>query len=329
MKNILEKLIEHQTLTKEEAYTSLKRLISGETPAEQIAAFTTVFLMRSITVDEIYGFRRALLDLSRNVDLPNEVVDIVGTGGDGKNSFNISTTTAFVVAGAGYKVVKHGNVSVTSPSGSSDLFSSLGVKFNTEKSINQKSLERANIAFLHAPLFNEGMKRVAPVRNALAVRTLFNILGPLISPIQPKHQLLGVYSLALFKLYTYSYQHTATNFCVVHSLDGYDEISLTSSFITSTPKGERIYAPEELGMHQIDPLALSIQSKEDAKEIFLKVLKGEATQEQESAVLANAAFAIRLFENKKEIEDCLSIARESIKSGAAYRNLKQFITLNT
>ena len=248
MKEILYKLFEHQYLGRKEAREILQGITQGKYNDAQIASLITVFLMRSISVEELIGFREALLEMRIPVDL-NEFgpIDIVGTGGDGKNTFNVSTCACFVVAGAGYPVVKHGNYGATSVSGASNVMEQHGVKFTADNDSLRRSLERCNIAYLHAPLFNRALKAVAPIRKALGVRTFFNMLGPLVNPVMPTYQLLGVYNLPLLRLYNYTYQESGTQFAVVHSLDGYDEISLTSDFKVAMPDSEKLYSPEELG----------------------------------------------------------------------------------
>lgn len=251
MKQELYRLFEHQYLSKEEAKNILINMAQGIYNEAQIAAFITVYLMRSISVDELAGFREALLELRLPIDLSEyNPIDIVGTGGDNKNTFNISTASSFVLAGAGFKVVKHGNYGATSISGASNVMEQHGVKFTADEFKLRKSLEETNIAYLHAPLFNPALKTVAPVRKALGVRTFFNMLGPLVNPVMPKRQLLGVYNLKLARLYYYLYQQTDAEFAVVHSLDGYDEISLTGEFKVITRNGENLYTPEELGFER-------------------------------------------------------------------------------
>ena len=248
MKQILYKLFEHQYLGRDEARTILQNIAQGKYNDVQVASLITVFLMRNISVEELCGFRDALLEMRVPVDLSEFApIDIVGTGGDGKNTFNISTASCFTVAGAGFPVVKHGNYGATSVSGASNVMEQHGVKFTCDADRLRRSMEQCNIAYLHAPLFNPALKAVAPVRKGLAVRTFFNMLGPLVNPVLPAYQLLGVYNLPLLRLYTYTYQESKTKFAVVHSLDGYDEISLTSEFKVATCGNEKIYTPESLG----------------------------------------------------------------------------------
>ncbi|MCD7970474.1 MAG: anthranilate phosphoribosyltransferase [Alistipes sp.] len=330
MKNLLYRLFDHRNLGRDEAREVLVRMARGEYNDSQIAAFITVFLMRSITLDELSGFRDALLEMRIPVDLSDyDAIDIVGTGGDNKNTFNISTAACFTVAGAGYKVVKHGNYGATSVSGASNVMEHHGVKFTTDVDRMKRSLDRCNIAYLHAQFFNPALKAVGPVRKALAVRTFFNMLGPLVNPAIPKRQMLGVYNLKLGRLYNYMYQNGDTRFTIVNSLDGYDEISLTSDFKCYDNDGERILTPEEIGfpracqedLHGGDTVA-------EAARIFDDVLAGKATPAQENAVAANAAFAIRNFEPGLPIGDCINKARESIRSGSALNAFREFVSLN-
>jgi anthranilate phosphoribosyltransferase len=245
MKDILYKLFDYNYLTRDEAKQVLIDIVKGGVPETQIASLITSFLMRSISVDEILGFRDALLEMRVMVDLSDySPLDIVGTGGDGKNTFNISTTACFVVAGAGYNVVKHGNYGATSISGASNVIEQQGVKFHADNDLFRKSLDKCNIAYLHAPLFSPALKAVAPVRKSLGVRNFFNVLGPLVNPVQPEFQMLGVYDLAMLRLYSYIYQEENKKFTIVHSMDGYDEISLTSQFKVVSNRGEQLFMPD-------------------------------------------------------------------------------------
>lgn len=287
--------------------------------------------MRNISVEELTGFRDALLEMRIPVDLSEYApIDIVGTGGDGKNTFNISTAACFVVAGAGYPVVKHGNYGATSVSGASNVMEQHGVQFTSDMSRLRKSMDMCNIAYLHAPLFNSAMKAVASVRKALGVRTFFNMLGPLVNPALPKYQLLGVYNLPLLRLYNYVFQGSDTRFAVVHGLDGYDEISLTGEFKVATSTTEMIYTPESIGFNRYCEQDLDGgKSPDEAARIFDRVLQGEATPAQADCVIANAAFAIRVIEPEKSLADCIALARESMESGRALKTLKMFVELNS
>lgn len=283
--------------------------------------------MRNISVEELCGFRDALLEMRVPVDLSEfSPIDIVGTGGDGKNTFNISTAACFTVAGAGFPVVKHGNYGATSVSGASNVMEQHGVKFTNDVDKLRRSMERCNIAYLHAPLFNPALKAVAPVRKSLAVRTFFNMLGPLVNPVLPSYQLLGVYNLPLLRLYSYTYQASNIKFAVVHSLDGYDEISLTKEFKVATSESEKIYTPESLGFSRYTEMDLDGgNTPEDAARIFDNVLANTATEAQKDVVIVNAAFAINVICPEKPIEECIALARESLESGRALDTLKKFI----
>ena len=308
MKQILYKLFEHQYLGRDEARTILQNIAQGKYNDVQVASLITVFLMRNISVEELCGFRDALLEMRVPVDLSEFApIDIVGTGGDGKNTFNISTAACFTVAGAGIPVVKHGNYGATSVSGASNVMEQHGVKFTSDVDQMRRSMEQCNIAYLHAPLFNPALKAVAPIRKGLAVRTFFNMLGPLVNPVLPTYQLLGVYNLPLLRLYTYTYQESKTKFAVVHSLDGYDEISLTNEFKVATCGNEKIYTPEGL---------------------FDNIMNNTATEAQKNVVVINAAFAIQVVRPEKTIEECIALAKESLESGRALATLKKFIELN-
>jgi anthranilate phosphoribosyltransferase len=330
MKKTLNRLFEHRSLDREESRQVLMRMSRGEYNDSQIAAFITVFLMRSITIDELSGFRDALLEMRTPVNLGDTgAVDIVGTGGDGKNTFNISTAACFAVAGAGYPVVKHGNYGSTSVSGASNVMEQHGVRFTADEGRLRRSLDACGVAYLHAPLFSPALKAVAPVRKDLGVRNFFNMLGPLVNPTMPRRQMLGVYSLKLARLYHYLYQEAGCDFTVVHSLDGYDEISLTSEFKCLDRFGESIHTPEALGFTRARESDLyGGATIGEAAAIFHRVLSGEGTPEQTNAVIANAAFAIRMFGPQADPETCVAQARESIDSGAALRAFKKFVELN-
>lgn len=331
MKHILYKLFEHQYLGREEARNVLQHIAQGKYSPEQVASLITVFLMRSITVDELLGFREALLDMRVQIDLSEyKPIDIVGTGGDGKNTFNISTCACFVVAAAGYPVVKHGNYGATSVSGASNVMEEHGVKFTKDTDLLRRSIETTHIAYLHAPFFSPALKAVAPIRASLGVRTFFNMLGPLVNPVLPTYQLLGVYNLPLLRLYNYVYQASGTQYAVVHSLDGYDEISLTSTFKVVNSRNEKVYTPEDLHFNRYtDGDLYGGETTAEASAIFDHVMENTATQAQKDVVLVNAAFAIQTICPEKKIEDCIAEAREALESGKALATLKKFIALNS
>ena len=330
MKTILTRLFNHEELTAEESRQILLNISRGMYPEAQIAALLTVFQMRGITVDELTGFREALMETRVPIDFePYRPIDIVGTGGDGKNTFNISTCACFIVAGAGYKVAKHGNYGATSVSGASNVIEQHGVRFTNNPDILKRSMEECNIAYLHAQLFNPAMKTVGSVRKALGIRTLFNLLGPLVNPCKPAYQLLGVADLSQMRLYTNVFYKLGIDFAVVNSLDNYDEISLTDEFKVMTRNYERIYRPQALGFSAVRPEELSGGAcKEDAARIFDNVLNNRAEAAQTQCVIVNAAFAIQVMEPEKEIEECIAIARESLESGRALKTLKKFIEIS-
>ncbi len=331
MKKILYRLFEHQFLGRDEAREILQNMVSGYYTEAQIASLITVFLMRSISIDELSGFQDALLDMRVKIDLSEyDPIDIVGTGGDGKNTFNVSTAACFVVAGAGYKVAKHGNYGATSISGASNVMEFHGVKFTTDIDKLKRSIGETNMAYLHAPIFNPALKAVAGVRKSLGVRNFFNMLGPLVNPAKPRNQLLGVYNLPLLRLYSYSFQQCGNRFAVVHSLDGYDEISLTDSFKVISNKNEHIYTPEEIGFDRNEAKDLfGGDTVEQASSIFDNVLNGVATSQQANCVLANAAFAIHVLCPEKIITACIVEARESLESGKAVQKFRKFVELNS
>ncbi|MAN70348.1 MAG: anthranilate phosphoribosyltransferase, partial [Flavobacteriaceae bacterium] len=318
MKKILEKLFDHNYLEYEESKKVLKEISSKKYNDSQVASFLTVFKMRNPSVQEIEGFRDALLDLCVKIDLSSdfETIDLCGTGGDGKNTFNISTISSFVVAGAGYKVTKHGNYGVSSSCGSSDVLQQLGIKLSNDDGYLKKCLDKGNFCYLHAPLFHPAMKNVASVRKELEFKTFFNILGPLVNPLQPKNQLCGVYNLEISRLYGYVFENSKKNYSILYSLDGYDEISLTSDFMKISRNNSTINSPNHFGFDKINPHEIKGgKSIKDSASIFTKILENEATKSQTDVVLANSAIAIQTITNKT-IDECLSIARQSIDSGS-------------
>jgi anthranilate phosphoribosyltransferase len=327
MKETLQYLFDHKTLGKEEAKEILQNMAAGKYNEAEMAAFISVYLMRSITVEELGGFRDALLELCSPVDLSEfNTIDVCGTGGDEKNTFNISTLTSFVVAGAGEKVAKHGNYSVSSACGSSNVLEYFGYSFSSDPDRLKRDIDKFNICFLHAPLFNPAMKNVAPVRRSLRIKTFFNMLGPMVNPSNPGNQLVGVFSLDVARLYHYLYQESDKQFCIIHSLDGYDEISLTGSFRALTRKTERIFEPGDLGLGVVAPSDIYGGSTvEEAAGIFLKILEGKGSRAQKDVLVANAALALYCMDETPGMEHCLDRARQSLESGSAYTAFKQLI----
>jgi len=295
----------------------------------EVTAFITVYLMRSITIEELQGFRDALLELCVRVDLKgHQVMDIVGTGGDGKNTFNISTLACFIVAGAGQKVAKHGNYGATSVSGASNVMEQLGYSFKNNNEQLLKEVEEANICFLHAPVFHPALKSVGPIRKNLGLRTFFNMLGPMVNPASPAYQLVGVYNLEMARLYNYLLQQTGKPFTIIHSLDGYDEISLTNDTKVITQEGEQIRTPEQLGKRLVAPEDIyGGNTVEEAARLFKKVMKGEGTWAQNAVVLANAAMALHCTGNYTSYDDAYHAAVDSLESGKAYQSLQTLISL--
>jgi len=329
MKKILQHLFEHKALSYTQAKEVLLNIGRGHYNEHEIASFMTVYLMRSISIDELKGFRDALIELSVKVDLGgHKVVDIVGTGGDGKNTFNISTLACFVVAGAGQKVAKHGNYGATSISGSSNVMEQLGYRFKNSNDQLKKEIDEANICFMHAPFFHPALKIVAPIRKNIGIRTFFNMLGPMVNPASPAYQIVGVYNLEMARIYNYLLQQTGTSFTIVHSLDGYDEISLTSDAKVITNKGEYIYTPEQLGKRTVEQSDIyGGNSVEEAAKLFLKILKGEGSWAQHAVVFANAALALQQTGAYKNYDDAYNAAIESLESGKAYQSFQQLISL--
>ena len=327
MKAILNDLYQHKRLTKNEAKQVLIDIAKENYNEAHLASFLTVFMMRPITVDELAGFREALLELAIKVDLSEfNTIDIVGTGGDGKDTFNISTLTSFVVAGTGQKVAKHGNYSVSSKSGSSDMLESFGYEFTNDESVLKSQLEKANICFLHAPKFHPAMKAVGPVRKALQLKTFFNMLGPLVNPSFAQNQLLGTFNLEVARLYNYILQEEGTNYGIVHALDGYDEISLTGGFKLFTKQGEQLITPEDLGVQRVEQSDIyGGNSVEEAAKIFKTILNGEGTEAQNRTVLTNAAFALTIIDSNKDFSTAFEEAKSSLFSGKAKECLTKLI----
>lgn len=329
MKEILNSLFDHKTLSQSEAKEVLMNIGKGQYNMSSVAAFMSVYLMRAIAVEEMIGFREALLELCLPVTLDNkETIDIVGTGGDGKNTFNISTLACFVAAGAGIAVTKHGNYGVSSVSGSSNVLEKIGVKFTNDSALLNKQLTQTGICFMHAPLFHPAMKSVAPVRKELGVRTFFNLLGPLVNPSRPKYILLGTYSMDIMRLYNYLLQETNHEYFIVHSYDGYDEISLTGKFKLISTNEESVLEPSYLGMTTVKEKDLyGGNNIEDAADLFLKILNNEGTKEQKNVVVANAAMAIHCVKNNQPLSDCIDIAKESLESKNALSVYKKLINI--
>jgi anthranilate phosphoribosyltransferase len=326
MKEILNRLFEYKSLDRATAKEILGNLAQGKYNQSEMAAFLTVYLMRSITVEELAGFREAMLELCLPVQIEDyDAIDLCGTGGDGKDTFNISTLASFIVAGAGQKVAKHGNNSVSSVCGSSNVLAYFGYEFTNDTDILKRSLDKSNICYLHAPLFHPAMKNVAPVRKELGVKTFFNMLGPMVNPSFPAKQMTGVFSLELARLYAYLFQQTDTDFMVVYALDGYDEVSLTGKFKILTRDDEQIIGPDDLGLHSFKPEDLSGgNTVEDAAKIFKSVLENQSTRAQKEVSLANAGMALYCADDSLGLKGAVEKARESLESGGA---LKSFNTL--
>ena len=329
MKKILQYLFEHKTLSREQAKEILTNISKNMYSEHEVTAFITVFLMRSITIEELQGFRDALLDLCVKVDLNgHKTMDIVGTGGDGKNTFNISTLSCFIVAGTGQKVAKHGNYGASSVSGASNVMELLGYKFKSDKEQLKKEIEAANICFLHAPVFHPALKTVGPIRKNLGLRTFFNMLGPMVNPASPAYQLVGVYNLEMARIYNYLLQQTGRSFTIIHGLDGYDEISLTNDTKVITNEGERIMTPIELGKRIVSAEDIyGGNTPEEAAKIFKKIIKGEGSWAQNAVVLANAAMALQCTGEYKLYDDAYHAAVDSLESGKAYQSLQTLISL--
>ncbi len=324
MKNILNRLINNELLSREEAKNVLVNISNGDYNPSQIAAFLTVYMMRSISIEELSGFREALQELCVRIDFSDyNTIDLVGTGGDGKDTFNISTLASFLTAGAGVKVTKHGNYGVSSITGSSNVMESLGVKFSNDQDFLKRCLDQAGICILHAPLFHPAMKNVGPIRKELGVRTIFNILGPMINPSFPKNQLLGVFNLELARMYAYLYQNTDSNFTIVHALDGYDEVSLTGATKVITHSTEGMILPEDFGVKLIKQNDIEGgKTVEESAQMFMNIISGKGTEAQNNVVCANAALAIATVTGCTVLEG-FEQAKESLFSGKGLAALKK------
>jgi anthranilate phosphoribosyltransferase len=329
MKTILNRLINHEILSKAEAKDVLVNISAGNYNQSQISAFLTVYMMRSITIEELSGFREALLELCIPVDFSAyNTIDLCGTGGDGKDTFNISTLASFIVAGAGIKVAKHGNYGVSSISGSSNVMEKMGVKFTNDIDFLTRSIEETNIAILHAPLFHPAMKNVGPIRKELGVKTFFNMLGPMVNPSFPKNQMVGVFSLELARMYAYLYQNTTTNYSILHGLSGFDEVSLTDDVKIISNHSEQILKPIDFNFPTIKLESIKGGNTiDEAAKIFHNVISGKGSIEQNNVVCANAAVAIQTIE-KSSYENALTKAQESLISGKAFEKLNQLIALS-
>jgi len=327
MKEDLEYLFEHKTLTRERAKGLLVNIAEGNYNGSQLASFLTVFIMRSITVEELSGFRDALLEICVKVDLSDfETIDLCGTGGDGKDTFNISTLSSFVTAGAGVKVAKHGNYGVSSSCGSSNVIQYIGYEFTDDPDKLKTQIDKAGICFLHAPLFHPAMKNIAPTRKEMGVKTFFNMLGPMVNPSFPKNQVVGVFSLELARKYAYLYQNSEKRYSIIHALDGYDEISLTGKFKVISNSGEQLLSPASIGLEQVKAEDLyGGASVEDAGKIFMEILAGNGSKTQNEVVAANAGMAIKCMHPEKTIEESIGMAKESIMSGSALNCLKTLL----
>lgn len=326
MKEILQYLFNHNTLTKVEAKAILTEIAQNKFNENEVTSFVTVFLMRSITLEELEGFCEALMQLCVKVDLGVGLADIVGTGGDGKNTFNISTLASFVVAGAGQKVAKHGNYGVSSVSGSSNVLEALGYQFKNNEADLKLDLEKANICFLHAPLFHPALKTVAPLRKGLGLKTFFNILGPLVNPTQPEFSVIGTYNLEIARLYQYLLQKQDRKFTLVHAMDGYDEVSLTEDTKLITNLKEKVYAPEDFGFNAILPEAIfGGDSIEKCAELFKNVLEGNGTEEQNAVVTANATVVLESTGSYGDYNNALTLAKNSLSSGKALECFRSLI----
>jgi anthranilate phosphoribosyltransferase len=330
MKDTLNYLFAGNSLSKTEAHQMLVRITEGQFSDAEIASFLTVFRMRRIKTEELAGFRQALLELCVSINFSEyNAIDVVGTGGDGKNTFNISTLSCFVLAGAGYKVTKQGNYGLSSVSGASNMFEYFGYQFSNNADKLRRELEKVGICYLHAPLFHPAMKNVGSVRKALKVKTLFNMMGPIINPSFPKNQLVGVYDLDVMDLYHDVFRESEQNYVIVNSLDGYDEISLTGDARYVSNQTEDSLSPEDFGFRRLKQEDLyGGDTVADAATIFKNVLEGSSTEAQQNVVIANAALGIQCIYPEKSLADCVGEVTESLESGKALNVFKKLMEMN-
>ena len=330
MEKLIEKLFQHQVLSKQEAYHLLIDMTNGEYNYSQMASLLTIYNFRTISLDELIGFREALLELSLKIDLKEfNPMDVCGTGGDRKNTFNISTLSSFIIAAAGVPIAKHGNYGVSSVSGSSNVLEQIGLKFTIDESVLKKQLEKTNICFLHAPLFHPALKLLAPIRKELGTKTFLNFLGPLVNPAKPKIQYTGVFNVELARMYQYLLQRENNKFSIVHSLDGYDEITLTANTKYISQHGETILDVEYFGFDTLQACDLyGGKTVEEAAQLFMKIISGEGTDGQNKVVLANSAIAIKTYFEQLSIEECLEKSKDALFSLKAKKVLNQLINLS-
>jgi anthranilate phosphoribosyltransferase len=330
MKAIFNRLFQYQTLSRSEAEEVLTNIASGHYYGSQTASFLTIYMMRPVALDELQGFRDAMLNLCIRIDLSEfNTIDVCGTGGDGFNTFNISTLSSFILAGCGVKVAKHGNYGVSSNCGSSNILEFTGYQFTTNPDQLKRELDQAGICFLHAPLFNPALKEIAGIRRQLGVKTFFNMLGPMVNPSRPQNQMVGVYSHELARLYNYIYQLGETNYSIVHSNDGYDEISLTSPFRIITKNSDQLLTPEEIGKKTLSPEQLFGGNTIDAAaDIFMNILNGKGTEAQNSVVNINSALALQVMHREKSLDECIALTNESLFSGKALNAFNKLISLS-
>jgi anthranilate phosphoribosyltransferase len=328
MKKILNRLTQYETLTEKESRAIIIDISEGKLNTSEISSFLTIFMIRNITIEELNGFRKALIELSLKIDLNEfDPIDLCGTGGDEKDTFNISTLASFVTAGSGVKVAKHGNYGVSSSCGSSNVLEYLNLKFNNDSDKIRKAVDKANICFLHAPLFHPAMKNVAPVRKELGLKTFFNMLGPMVNPSMPKKQVVGVYNLELARIYNYLYQTTDINYNIIHSIDGYDEISLTKGTKVYSRESEFILDSKDFSLKDIDSKNIrGGKDIESSSKIFMDVLNGEASNDQENVVCANASLAIAISKDISIIE-AFDKAKESVKTKNALKCFNELINI--
>jgi len=326
--NFLKKILRQEQLNINESEAFIHAIANDEFSEVELGGILTAIQMRGLTLDEFKGFRNALESYADRVSLyTNEAIDVCGTGGDGKDTFNISTTTAFILSAMGYKVIKHGNYGVSSICGSSNVLEYLGFNFTKDEQVLNQQLEKQNICFIHAPLFHPVLKKVAPVRKQLGVGTFFNAMGPLLNPIQPKFQLTGTYSLELAKIYQVLLRDKRQSFKVVYALDRYDELTLTADARVLGNNSDEILNANSFGVEVTSPENLKGGSIEQSANMLRSILGGHASEELINVVASNTALGMSCFHPEKQYKILFEEAKAFISSGQAIKFHKQFNTV--
>jgi anthranilate phosphoribosyltransferase len=330
MKGYLEKVIEGENLSFDEAYEVMYSIMSGNENNSKIASMLTALKIKHETAEEIAGFAAAMRAKAIKIKCDDEnVIDVCGTGGDGSGTFNISTAVGFVAAGAGVKVAKHGNKSISSKCGSSDVLHELGVDVQLSPEVSERALNEIGIAFLFAPLYHPAMKHVAPIRKELEFRSIFNILGPLTNPADTKRQLLGTFNDDVAKLMSDAIKHLEMKkVCFICTNNSFDEVSLahpTNVIETMDNNGTYFYqlTNESFGFPKVELKDIQGNSAKENAEIIYKIFSGKEKTPGYYVVVANAALAIKAAGVSDDLSHCVKIAEESVQSGNTLRKLNE------